>query len=193
MKTQFISLMSHEFRTPITVIQTCAYLLETYFSMQQKDKFDNTLHKLLIAIDTTTKLLDNILFLDEIKEHSVMFSKIDIIAFIKYVVEEVSTDLEAKQSITVNTNVESLILLTDEKLIRKTINNLLANAIKYSPATSQITIDINDATSELNIIIADTGPGIADDVVTKIFETFVRSMTVTNISGAGLGLSIVKN
>jgi len=193
LKSQFINLMSHEFRTPLTIIQTCTYLMETYYDMQMKDMFDRSMLKIITAIDMMTKLLDNILFLDDIKDKEAYFATDEVILFIKTVINETVESFGAEQNVIISSNVDELIMLTDERLLKEIVTNLLANAIKYSPKDSDILVGIEDKETVLVITIKDFGPGIADDIIDKIFETFTRSTNVTSISGSGLGLSIVKN
>jgi len=193
MKSHFINLMSHEFRTPLTIIQTYVYLMETYYDLQLKDKFDQSLHKVISAIEMMTKLLDNILFLDNIKDKTAHFTSVEIITLIKTVVEEVSDTLKAKQNIIFDDNIDEIVIPTDERLLKEVINNILTNAIKYSPKNSDILIGIENKETELILTITDFGPGIADDIIDRVFDTFVRSASVTSVSGVGLGLSIVKS
>ena len=193
MKSQFINLMSHEFRTPLTVIQTCAFLMGSYYDMQAKDKFDVSLNKITTAIDMMTKLLDNVLFLDDVRSKTAQFVNIEVVTFVKTVVEEVVVVLKSEQNISINTNVNELFMLTDEKFLREIVTNILSNAIKYSSKTSEIIVDLINEETKLIITFTDFGSGIADDIVDGVFETFTRSANVTNISGSGLGLSIVKN
>jgi signal transduction histidine kinase/PAS domain-containing protein len=192
MKSQFISLMSHEFRTPLTIIQTYIYLMETYYEVQMKDKFDGSVQKVLGSIELMTKLLDNILFLDDVKEHIVVFLQFDIVGFVKTLIDSSVESLKAEQNIILNSDKE-IYMFSDDKLLTNIVTNLLSNAIKYSPKTADIIIDIINDTKTLTFSVQDFGNGISDDVVDKIFDSFVRSSDFTNISGSGLGLSLVKS
>ncbi|MCL2039137.1 MAG: HAMP domain-containing histidine kinase [Bacteroidetes bacterium] len=193
MKSQFISLMSHEFRTPLTIIQTTVYLLESYFEMGLTAKFENGGKRILYQIELMTKLLDNILFLDEMKEQSAIFSNIDIVSYIHDAVYELKDSTMAKHDIIFKTEQEKVIMYSDEKLIKQIVNNLLLNAINYSPHTKPIKITLLDSEEQFIFIIQDFGNGISDDVIDRMYETFVRSRDFTNISGVGLGLAITKN
>ena len=192
MKTQFISLISHEFRTPLTVVQTCIYLMESCYEMRLKDKFDSSLQKAIMAIDMITQLIDKVLLLDEIKDYIPKFSISDTVLFIKTIIANTKSNLNAQQNIHINANENTLLMYTDEKLLKEIITNLLSNAIIYSPPTSDIFIDINSEDTQLIFTVTDLGMGISDDVIDKIFEKFTRSADVTNKSGSGLGLAIVK-
>ena len=193
MKSQFISLMSHEFRTPLTVIQTTVYLLETYFEMGIVDKFEQAGKRILNCIEVMTKLLDNILFLDVAKEQVAVFSKLEIVSVIQGIVNSIKDSTMTTHEIIFKTESEQIILNSDEKLLKQIVHNLLMNAINYSLPTKPINITLLNNEEQFTFIIQDFGNGISDDVIGRIFERFVRSSDFTNISGAGLGLSITKD
>ena len=193
MKSHFISLMSHEFRTPLTVIQTCAYLLDTYYEIQNREQFEKNIQKIISAIDVMTKLLDNILFLDEVKVHTLALVRTEVNQFINSIKDETVLRFDARQKITIKSNKKEVIILTDEKLLKLIVSNLLSNAIKYSPDDSDIIIEFEDMENEYCITVQDFGPGLSDDILGHLFDTFIRSQTVTNVSGSGLGLSITQN
>ena len=196
MKTYFISTISHEFRTPLTVIQTYAYLLDTYYDTKDRKQFDKGIQKIISTVDIMTNLLDSILFFDEIKNHKLLLTMVEIYQFIFAVKEETIMRYNAKQKIILNTNInKELIILTDEKLLSLIISNLLSNAIKYSPNNNntEIIMEFEDRKDDFIITVQDFGSGIPDDVIEHLFDTFIRSQSVTNISGIGLGLPTVQN
>ncbi|MDR0926850.1 MAG: PAS domain-containing sensor histidine kinase [Ignavibacteria bacterium] len=193
MKSRFISLMSHEFRTPLTIIQTSIYLLETYYEMRLTEKFDMSISKIFNAIDNMTKLLDNVLFLDEAKEQSANFFSLDISQLIRDIVSDILDSEKPRQPIVINMNAESIVMLTDEKLITQILTNLLSNSIKYTLNDSNIIVELNDLPDMVTLSVQDFGKGLSDDVVDRVFDTFVRSTDFTNVSGSGLGLAITKN
>jgi len=169
-------------------------MIEMFFEMQLKDRITSSKETILNQINTMTCLLDNILFLDESKDdvHNATFNQLDIIHTIRYLVDDVIDLHKAKQKIFIKTDDESVIAYSDASLLKQIINNLLSNAIKYSPVQSDIIITLINTDKHFSIIVQDFGPGISDDVIDKIFESFVRSQDFTNISGSGLGLSITK-
>ncbi len=192
-KSEFISLMSHEFRTPLTVIQTTIYLLESYYEMGLTEKIEKGSKRILNEIDAMTKLLDNILFLDELKDQSAVFSNLEMVSFITDIVNEIKNYAMPKHNIVFKSEKEEVIMLSDPKLIKPIVKNLLLNAINYSPDTKPINITLLDSEEQFIFVIQDFGNGISDDVIDNLFDTFVRSRDFTNISGVGLGLSITKN
>jgi signal transduction histidine kinase len=169
-------------------------LLDTYYEIQNKEQFNHNIQKIISTIDIITKLLDNILFLDEIKVHTLSLTMVEIYQFIHIVKEETIIRYNAKQKIIVNTNAsKELMISTDEKLFNLIISNLLSNAIKYSPDDTEIIVEFEDRKDDFIIMVQDFGHGIPDDVVEHLFDTFIRSQSVTNISGSGIGLSITQN
>ncbi len=193
MKSQFIALISHEYRTPLTIIHTYIYLLETFYDVQNKDKFLKGIGVISQAVEAMTKLLDNALFLNEYQNHQIELTSISINEFLRSIIESSIDTHKATQKMDVITIRDNIIIDTDKYLLKQIIGNILSNAIKYSSASSVIRIELVDTDDDYTISIQDSGKGIGEDVRGNVFDSFVRSKDVTNISGSGLGLFIVKN
>ncbi len=192
MKSRFISLISHEYRTPLTVIQTYTYLLEKFFDTQNKAKFLKSKENIVLAIDTMVKLLDNVLFLEDSDKVQVVLEKVDIVEVLSNILEEARSMYCSLHNLHFISEVESLHVNSDIKMLKQIVNNLVSNAASYSPEKSDINVTLKQVEDYFVICVEDHGSGIHSDVADKIFTDFVRSAQVTNIPGSGLGLFITK-
>ena len=221
LKSKFITLVSHEYRTPLTIIQTSLYLLEKFYEKGKTEQFQNQISKINDAIESMTVLLDNVLKLGTYDLSAVKkyLQEIDVI---KLITEIIEMQLQIhKNTVTINfdCSFEHIIMMTDKTMIYQIINNLIENSIKYSNENKniEITVDLinynefsgnpnlisQNNSSDLNkpkdanikylkIIIKDYGIGISKENIGKISEPFYRGDNVSEIRGLGIGLSISK-
>lgn len=187
-------MISHEYRTPLTVIMTSTYLLEKYFELNDLDNFKKKLNNIQSAIDSMKVLLEDTLTLDRFESGKINVNKIktnlkEIVTLSK---EEIQLLLKPQQNIELNIHNEELFLETDPTLLKHIISNLISNAIKYSPNGSKIEIDLKEQNSEIYLFVKDYGIGIPEENQKNLFSPFYRADNVENIQGTGLGLSIVK-
>ncbi|MBV6621762.1 MAG: PAS domain S-box protein [Rivularia sp. (in: Bacteria)] len=200
LKSRFISMASHEFRTPLSTILSSSELLENYhhkWDDQKKLKHFNRINK---AVQHMNSLLNDVLFIGKIEADKVDSKpqELDLVEFSNQLIEDVQinqkTNLLDKADIKLNlvTNYESLIGYFDEKLLAHIFNNLISNAIKYSRSGSTITLTLDVRNSQILFEIQDEGIGIPPEDLPSLFDSFHRCKNVGNIPGTGLGLSIVK-
>ena len=194
LKSNFLALTSHEFRTPMTTIRSSAELLES-FECDPEDK------KLLFrqihnAIDYMVKMLDDIRFMSRRTEEQKPLKPQNI--NLSHLVDELSTHLRSilsckHQCLVSYQNLPKTVLL-DEKLTRQILENLLSNGMKYSPRHPKIEVTISSAEGRAGVFIEvqDYGMGIPDIEQEHIYETFYRAKNVAGMKGTGLGLAIVK-
>lgn len=194
LKTRFISMISHEYRTPLTVILTTTYLLEQLFKGDNKDIFRNHLEKIRISVNNMTKLLENVLTIgkSESGKFDVKHRIIDIVKFGRDIVEEIKIVDKNKHNFIILSNNEKTVISTDDKHLRQIFTNLLSNAAKYSPDGTNINLDIHENNDKVIVKFIDNGIGITHEDRVHLFEAFHRGKNVGNVSGTGLGLSIVK-
>ncbi len=193
-KTKFVSMASHEFRTPLATISFASDFLKRYFDRIGADERDKKLSKIDEQVRHMTSLLDDVLIMGKsdagkINLHPVLTN---ISEFCEKLVEEV--EHSTKKTHTINTSVasEREDIYVDEKLLRNILINLLTNAIKFSPEKDQVLLDVVYSNKHLTIIVRDYGMGVPQEDKEKIFEAFHRTNTVGTIQGTGLGLAIVK-
>ena len=193
LKSGFLSMASHEFRTPLTSILSSADLLDIAGRSWDKDRYSTHINKIRNAVRNMTTLLNDVLTISRTKDGKIKLHKvqIDLKLFVKEIVNEVKDISPFQHTIKQNIKIKNKIN-TDPKLLRQCIENLITNSMKYSPPSSTISIKIEEKDNMLNILIEDNGPGIEEDELQKIFEPFYRIKTAGKIPGSGLGLAIVK-
>lgn len=193
MKSRFVSMASHEFRTPLSTILSSADLIEAYIKEEQQNKRERHTNRIKSAVVNLTNILNDFLSLSRLEEgkidvHPVEF---DLMEFCDETLEEISILLKPGQTINRNEKSENHSIYLDKKLLKNILFNLLSNAIKYSEAAP---IDCIVAVDEsgLHISITDRGIGIPEEEQQHLFTPFFRAHNVENIQGTGLGLNIVR-
>ncbi|WP_254568238.1 PAS domain S-box protein [Oscillatoria sp. HE19RPO] len=203
-RTRFVSMVSHEFRTPMTTILSSADLLEYYLEEWPNDKLDKkfqALQRIQSATVNMTQLLEDVLFIGRAEMSQLPFNPLplDLTPFCQGIVEEFQ--FSSTQNYTINfvqnystefLNNQSRKPCFDEKLLRYILNNLLSNAIKYSPDGGEVYFELTCTETEVIFMIKDSGIGIPSEEIPRLFQTFHRCGNVGNIPGTGLGLAMVK-
>jgi PAS domain S-box-containing protein len=194
MKTKFISMVSHEYRTPLTVILTSTYLLEQYFERSDKENFQKNLEKIQQSVKHMNDLLEEILIIGKSDIGKLRFkeSKFELISSIHKIIDEIQIVDNKKHPIAFNESIKNLDIYSDRKLTQQIITNLLSNAVKYSENEKQVDIDLDVKDEIIKIKVKDRGIGIPDEDKGNLFEPFHRSANAQNTKGSGLGLVIVK-
>jgi PAS domain S-box-containing protein len=194
LKTKFLSLVSHEFKTPLTGIFSSANLLEKYTLTEQQNKREKHVN----TIKSKVKYLDNILtdFLSverlESGKVNYKFSDFPLSKVINEVVYDANMMLKDGQKINYPKNIDSINLNFDEKILELILTNLIGNAVKYSSEKSIIDIDVVEG-EYLEIIIKDQGIGIPQNEQKHIFNRYFRAGNALVSQGTGIGLNIVKS
>lgn len=197
MKARFITMASHEFRTPLATIHGSVELLQHYEDRMPPDKKAATLQKIDDAVERMTHMLENVLVIGRTDAGRLEFKPraLSITTFCRSLVDEVRSamarQMGAIQLLLDMPPAENLYLL-DDSLIRNIVGNLLSNAIKYSPHGGEVRFSIRPQAQELVLTISDQGIGIPQADQAQLFASFHRASNVGPIAGTGLGLSIVK-
>jgi PAS domain S-box-containing protein len=192
LRSQFISVTSHEFRTPLTTIQSSADLLR-YFECDQQER-DELFDQIQNSISHMIRLLEDVLFIGRAESGRLEFSptSFDLHHFCQILVAEVETATHVRCPIEFHYRGDRPSVQMDEKLLRQILTNLLSNAVKYSPADGLVTLTINSNFQSVTFLIRDNGIGISPADQRRLFECFHRGRNVGTIPGTGLGLFIVK-
>jgi PAS domain S-box-containing protein len=197
MRANFISMTSHEFRTPLTIILTSVELLENFYETTDKHKPKVQQYFKMIgnAIRQMTDMLDEVLLLSKAEAGKLTFcpSLLDVKKFSQQIVAEMQLSKSKKHSLSFNCPLENIFGWLDEKLLRQILVNLLSNAIKYSPQGGTVRFDLRQEKDQVIFEIEDQGMGILEEDQERLFDSFYRGRNVDNISGTGLGLAIVKS
>jgi len=197
LKTQFIDVASHEFRTPLTVILGNTEFIIKYYQKLSEDKRLDNLHKVLKSALRLKEMIEDVLVLSHLTSNKITLELqfLNIEKFCYEVIEDVLSASENKNQITVSL-VDKLGLgkeiYGDSKILYHILSNLLSNAVKYSEKDSPIECLIEFSQSEIIFKIRDRGIGIPPKDLINICESFHRASNVENIPGTGLGLNIVK-
>lgn len=190
LKSRFVSMASHEFRTPLSTILSSTSLLSRYNKPEHEEKKQKHLERIKSNVRNLTQILNDFLSLDKLEEGYVTpkYQVFNLKALSKEIIEEMEGHIGYNQHIDFRYTGQTDINL-DKSLIQNILNNLLSNAIKYSEDTIEFTVQCT--TEQLNISISDKGIGIPEEDHENMFERFFRARNVTNIQGTGLGLNIV--
>jgi two-component system, LuxR family, sensor kinase FixL len=193
LKTRFVSMASHEFRTPLTTILSSTSLAQRYSDINQPDKLNQHLEKVKASVAHLTSILNDFLNLTKLEEGQIrlMIETFDIGSFCREVIEELAGLTKPEQHIICEGHHEGVFLNTDKKVLRNILYNLLSNALKYSDKDVFVKLDLTSATV-FQIAVRDQGIGIPLEDQKHLFERFFRANNAMNISGTGLGLNIVK-
>ena len=195
LKSRFVSMASHEFKTPLSTILSSAYLLEKYNDLNEPAKRAKHIVRIKNAVNDMKLILDDFLSLDKldeglIKSNIETLSAEDCFSEIKIVISEMQVNLKPGQQITFEYIGEKNVVL-DKHLLKNICINLLSNAIKFSPENSVIKVGCLITEKDFILSIKDTGIGISEEDKQHLFERFFRAKNAFNIQGTGLGLHIV--
>ncbi|MEX2336668.1 MAG: PAS domain S-box protein [Fulvivirga sp.] len=194
LKSKFVSMASHEFRTPLSTITFATGFIKKYYAKLKPEEVVLKLDKVAEQVEHMTYLLDDVLLIGKnesgkIRLHPVAINLSD---FCKKIIDEVGYTTENTHKILFSITTEKKQLYIDEKLLRNILINLMSNAIKFSPEKDKILLDVKYSLDYLTLVVKDWGMGIEQEELEKVFEAFHRSNNVGSIQGTGLGLSIVK-
>lgn len=194
LKTRFVSMASHEFRTPLSSIQLSASLINKYAEKNDTDNVEKHTSKIKNAINNLTTILNDFLSLEKLEAGKVEVDPkwFDIFPFAEEIAEEMQLMTKQKQMIVYEHNGAVGDVFVDQNLLRNCIINLISNAIKYSGEDTLIQFNSYVDGNQLKIEVTDNGIGIPDTQMDYLFEPFFRAHNTGDIPGTGLGLNIVK-
>ena len=193
MKSRFVSMASHEFRTPLSAILSSASLISKYDKTEDNDKRLKHINRIKSSVTNLTLILNDFLSVGMIEEGKVYanYSLFNLKELQNDCLLEISTIKKENQKISINFDGLENDIYLDKQMVKNIYLNLLSNAIKFSDDGKEIKLLTKVSDSEIKIIITDNGVGIPADEQKKLFERFFRGKNVINIQGTGLGLNIV--
>ena len=193
LKSRFVSMASHEFRTPLSSVQLSASLIEKYAL-----SFDNTniirhVNKIKNSVGNLTGILNDFLSLEKLEagKTEATFSRFDLVKLAEEIIEEMQMIAKQNQSIIYQHTGTSSMVNLDQNLLKNCVFNLVANAIKYSGENTFIEFNTEVTDTHCIITVKDNGIGIPENDQKHMFEPFFRAHNTGNIPGTGLGLNIV--
>lgn len=192
LKTRFVSMASHEFRTPLSTVLSSAYLIEKYTDTKDQPAREKHLHRITASVGMLTDILNDFLSLGKIEEGKIQvrLTHFNIEQLLKSIVEEIQGTFNKKQIIIYDHSGQAEVLL-DQALLKHIVFNLVSNASKFSPEKSLIEIKTSNRDQLLILSVKDRGIGIAKKDQQHLMERFFRGANAGNIQGTGLGLHIV--
>jgi PAS domain S-box-containing protein len=192
MKSRFVSMASHEFRTPLSTILSSVTLLSKYITTEEQAKREKHIDRIKSSVTNLTDILNEFLSLGKIEDGKVepRWTDFSIPDYVHTVIKQMETICKAGQKIIYNHKGNDLVEL-DPALLKNVFINLISNAIKFSPEQKPIHVATKVNEKGLEITIKDEGLGISREDQQHLFERFFRGNNVTNIQGTGLGLHIV--
>ncbi|RYZ20067.1 MAG: PAS domain-containing sensor histidine kinase, partial [Chitinophagaceae bacterium] len=192
LKSRFVSMASHEFRTPLSTILSSASLLAKYTKDDEQDKRDKHIQRIKNSVNNLTGILNEFLSIGKIEDGKieVRFSTFNVVPFVTGLCNEMAAHVRPGQSISYQHSGEEYIEL-DENLLRNIIFNLLSNAIKFSNEGESINLSTTTAPGAFTLQVSDHGIGISAEDQQHLFGRFFRAANAVNIQGTGLGLHIV--
>lgn len=195
LKTKFLSLVSHEFKTPLSGIHSSATLAGKYTQTDQQDKRFKHIKTIQNKVKYLNNILDDFLSIERLETGKVSykFSTFPISKVINEVIYDANMLLKAGQRINYPDGIDSIVISFDEKILELAFTNLLNNAIKYSSEKSVININVNQDSDHLLIRVDDQGIGIPKKEQKFIFNRYFRAENALLNQGTGIGLNIVKS
>jgi len=192
-KGRFVSMASHEFRTPLSTVLSSASLLGRYTKTEDQPKRDKHINKIRNSVSQLNEILEDFLSLGRLDEGKVESRpmELNLEEFLQDLVEETSVLLRKGQKIELQFAGNKHIFV-DRKLLKNVLVNLVTNAIKFSGEDKTINLLAKVTNREVNLKVCDEGIGIPKEDQGHLFSSFFRSANATNIQGTGLGLHIVK-
>jgi len=195
LKTKFLSLVSHEFKTPLTGILTSSMLLSKYTLTNQQDKRDKHIKTISDKVHYLNNILSDFLSVEKLETGKVKYKPVTfkLSKVLNEVVYNSNMLLKYGQKINYPENIDEYSMHQDEKIVELALSNLVHNAIKYSPENTTIDIDINQDDQNTIFKIKDNGMGIPEKEQENIFKRYFRAENALLIQGTGIGLNIVKS
>jgi signal transduction histidine kinase len=194
LKTRFVSMASHEFRTPLATILATSNLLNNYIDRMDEAKKEHQFKKIHDQITYMTGLMDDVLSISRMEagRTPIILEPLLLHDFAEEIAEEFE-QTQPNHTLDFKLIGEPFVMPMDPKLMRKIINNLLTNAAKYSPSGSTVYFKVEYQAEGVTLSVRDEGIGIPESDQARLFEAFHRAENVGTTPGTGLGLSIIKN
>ncbi|TYA92307.1 PAS domain-containing sensor histidine kinase [Seonamhaeicola marinus] len=195
LKTKFLSLVSHEFKTPLSGILTSAMLLGKYKLSEQQERRDKHIKTISDKVHYLNNILNDFLSIEKLETGKInyKYSSFRLTKVVDEVIYNANMLLKEGQNINYPKNIDELSLFQDEKIVELALSNLVHNAIKYSPENSNIDIKIEQGESYTRFEVKDSGIGIPAADQKQIFNRYFRAENALLSQGTGIGLNIVKS
>jgi PAS domain S-box-containing protein len=194
LKSRFLSMASHEFRTPLSTILSSVSLISRYQTTEEADKRIKHVERIKSSVNNLTGILNDFLSLGKLEEGKVTLKieYLDVKSLVHSIIDDMEGILRPNQLIHVHTFGKPYRLKSDGRIIKNILFNILSNAIKYSTKGQSVNCHISYASDGVSIEVIDQGIGISEADQKHLFDRFFRASNVDTIQGTGLGLNIVQ-
>ncbi len=193
LKIRFVSMVSHEYRTPLTVILSSASVIKQAVENNRTDLVDKYIERINKSVKSMTQLMEDVLtFGKSASKRLTDIKNINFPEFISNIIAEITVAYDYKTKVKLEFLDEIPTIRSDERALEHIIQNLVTNAIKYTIKEKDARVIISRKGEKIKIVVADEGIGIPEKDIKNLFTGFHRASNVGDISGTGLGLSIVK-
>jgi signal transduction histidine kinase len=191
-RSRFVAMVSHEFRTPLTVVMAASERLKRYAARMTPEQIEERLDKIQSSVAGMTELLDDVLTLSKAEAGRLEAepTSLDVEAFCRELLAEVGTTTTDRHQLVFEGCGQRTDALLDAKLLRQILSNLLSNAIKYSPDGGCVALNLSVSDDGLTLKVKDQGIGIPIEEQALVFDAFHRSANGAGIQGTGLGLAV---
>lgn len=193
LKSKFVGMVSHEFRTPLAAISSSLELIRLHNENNLNDKTNNHLNKITEQVRRMTELMNEVLLISKIESGGILPEIVDL--NIKDVLESIASEYsQIGYEINFQIKIKDFVIYADRNMIYHVFSNLFSNAAKYSEVVNKIDISIKETDlNSISVSIKDYGIGIPEAEQGKLFSSFYRASNIKNIPGTGLGLIVVKH
>lgn len=193
MKSNFLAMASHEFKTPLSVIVASAFLIGKFKTTEEQEERNRNIRKIILEAKNLNSIIDEFLSVQKLEEETFesTLSLVNIQDFTGSICSQIKGICKTGQTLVYTHHGEQEVL-SDEFILQQILTNLLSNAIKYSPEHSSINIVTKIDAETYSITVSDSGIGISEKDQQHLFKRFFRASNISGIPGTGLGLYIVK-
>ncbi|HTI10549.1 MAG TPA: ATP-binding protein [Puia sp.] len=194
MKSRFVTLASHEFKTPLSVILSSVSLIDKYNTPESEDNRHRHVQRIKSNVNNLRQILNDFLSVEKLEAGIVKNNPVpaDLVQLTTDILADMEDSYRGSQRIIFEIHGEPRLVAVDTHLLQNILNNLVSNALKYSPSPSEVRLTLYFGTGTVTFVVSDSGIGIPPEDLPHLFERFFRARNTTGISGTGLGLSIVK-
>ena len=194
MKSRFVTLASHEFKTPLSVILSSVSLIDKYNTPGTEDNRHRHVQRIKSNVNNLRQILNDFLSVEKLEAGIVKNNPVpaDLVKLTSDVLADMENSCRADQRIISGVHGEPRPVAVDTHLLQNILNNLVSNALKYSPSQGEIRFDLHFGEETVTFRVSDSGIGIPPEDQPHLFERFFRACNTAGIPGTGLGLSIVK-
>ncbi len=195
LKSRFVSVAAHQFRTPLATIAITTENLSAYRKRMDDARIDGRLHTILTEVQHMKVMIDDLLHLTSLQSEGYVIKpeRFDLDVACRAIVEQFQEDPALAHTLRYTSHEQPVSVLVDSRLMEETLTNLISNALKYSSAGTTIAITLFTTADSITLSVSDQGIGIPAADLPNLFQPFHRAGNVGQVEGTGLGLSIAKN